>query len=356
MPAIVAAPSQAVPQVGRDPAVITEWNAIASRTISTENATPVPASPLFFAFTSIAMHDAVAAIEGDFEPYLEQPRAHAHASPDVAAATAAHRVLRHYFPASAENLDADYAAFLADVPNGVGKVHGTRVGLAAADALIALRADDDFTTVHPIEVEPGIGVWEPTPPGFAPMAVSWLGFVTPFVLDSPTSIPLPGPDPVDSAEYAVDYEEVKAKGALTGSTRTDDETATALFWMHARRPGRAVQRGDADRDRRAWPGHQPDRPCVRAARHVDFGCQHLLLVREVELRLLAPGDRDTRGGRRQPRDADGCHVDAPGRHSAVPRLHERPCLRERLRLRGLRLPVRRRHDRHRRPLDRAGQT
>ena len=230
VPAIVAVPSQAVPQVGRDPAVITEWNAIASRTISTENATPVPASPLFFAFTSIAMHDAVAAIEGDFEPYLEQPRAHAHASPDVAAATAAHRVLRHYFPASAGNLDADYAAFLADVPNGVGKVHGTRVGLAAADALIALRADDDFTTVHPIEVEPGIGVWEPTPPGFAPMAVSWLGFVTPFVLDSPTSIPLPGPDPVDSAEYAVDYEEVKAKGSLTGSTRTDDETATALFW------------------------------------------------------------------------------------------------------------------------------
>ena len=170
VPAIVAAPSQAVPQVGRDPAVITEWNAIASRTISTENATPVPASPLFFAFTSIAMHDAVAAIEGDFEPYLEQPRAHAHASPDVAAATAAHRVLRHYFPASAETLDADYAAFLADVPNGC-KVHGTRVGLAAADALIALRADDDFTTVHPIEVEPGIGVWEPTPPGFAPMAV-----------------------------------------------------------------------------------------------------------------------------------------------------------------------------------------
>ncbi len=30
----------------------------------TENATPVPASPLYFAFTSIAMHDAVATIEG----------------------------------------------------------------------------------------------------------------------------------------------------------------------------------------------------------------------------------------------------------------------------------------------------
>ena len=228
--AIVAGPSRAVPEVGRDADVVRDWNAIAVRTISTENATPVPASPLYFAFTSIAMHDAVATIEGDFEPYIEQPRAQAHASPEVAAATAAYRVLRHYFAASAANLDADYAAFLARTPDGVGEVHGTRVGRAAADAIIAQRAGDDLTTVHPIEVEPGIGVWEPTPPGFAPMAVSWLGFVTPFVLESSTAIPLPGPDPVGSAEYAVDYNEVKAKGALNGSTRTGDETATALFW------------------------------------------------------------------------------------------------------------------------------
>jgi hypothetical protein len=226
---IVAAPSQALPAVGRDPAVITEWNAIAERTISVENATPVPASPLFFAFTSIAMHDAVAAIDGDFETFFEQPRAKAHASPEVAAATAAHRVLRHYYPGSATNLDRDYAAFLAESRNGVGEVHGIRVGRTAADAVISARADDDFTTPHPVTMEPGIGVWEPTPPATAP-AASWLGFVAPFVLESSTSIPLPGPDPVDSAEYAVDYAEVKAKGALNGSTRTDDETATALFY------------------------------------------------------------------------------------------------------------------------------
>src|SRR5690349_17530478 len=87
--AIVAGPSQAVPEVGRDADVVREWNAIAVRTISTENAAPVPASPLYFAYTSIAMHDAVAAIEGDFETYVQQPRAQAHASPEVAAATAA---------------------------------------------------------------------------------------------------------------------------------------------------------------------------------------------------------------------------------------------------------------------------
>ena len=53
--------------------MISEWNAIAVRTIATENATPVPASPLYFAFVSIAMHDAVATIEGGFEPYHRAP-------------------------------------------------------------------------------------------------------------------------------------------------------------------------------------------------------------------------------------------------------------------------------------------
>ena len=66
----------------------------------------------------------------------------AHASPQVAAATAAYRVLRHYFPNSAKALKNDYKAALAAVPNGVGKVHGIRVGEDAAAALIARRAND----------------------------------------------------------------------------------------------------------------------------------------------------------------------------------------------------------------------
>ena len=250
VPAVVAAPSQAVPNVGRDPAVIREWNAIAVRTIATENATPVPASPLYLAFTSIAMHDAVATIEGGFEPYTELPRPHANASPEVAAATAAHHVLKYYFPNSAANLDADYAAFLADVPNGVGRVHGTRVGEDAAAAIIALRVDDGRGDPHPLLAEPDIGVWRPTPDLLLPMAVPWLGFVDPLVIDSATQFAPPGPDPVDSAAYAVDFNEVKEKGALNGSTRTDDETATAVFWTanpvaqyHAVMRAETAQRG-----------------------------------------------------------------------------------------------------------------
>ena len=60
------------------------------------------------------MYDAVVTIEGGFEPWSQLPRAHAHASPEAAAATAAYRVLHHYFPNSAAALTADYEAALAE--------------------------------------------------------------------------------------------------------------------------------------------------------------------------------------------------------------------------------------------------
>jgi hypothetical protein len=62
------------------------------------------------------------------------------------------------------------------------------------------------------------------------MLVPWLGFVRPLALRSPTQIRLPGPDKLKSRAYARDFAEVKATGAMTGSTRTPAQTETALFW------------------------------------------------------------------------------------------------------------------------------
>lgn len=39
-----------------------------------------------------------------------------------------------------------------------------------------------------------------------------------------------GPYPINSYEYTVDYNEVKNKGAMTGSTRTAEEEQQARFW------------------------------------------------------------------------------------------------------------------------------
>jgi hypothetical protein len=213
-----------------DPAVITEWNAVAVRTIFTEAQQAPPVGQLYLGFVSIAVHDAVAAVDGRYAPYAKQPRAHRHASPQAAAATAAHQVLSHYFPASAQALGSDYAASLAKIPEGAGKTHGIRAGKAAATTLVRLRTGDGRNADVTLNVTPAPGVWRPTPPAFAPMAVPWLGFVRPLLLKSPTRIRLPGPDALNSKAYARDVAEVKATGAASASTRTPAQTETAMFW------------------------------------------------------------------------------------------------------------------------------
>ena len=176
---------------------------------------------MYFGFTSLAMYDAVVTIEGRYEPWSELPRAHAHASPEVAAATAAYKVLSHYFPNSAAALTADYEAALAAIPNGVGKVHGIRVGEDAAAALIARRADDGLTraVAQPQDEPLEPGEWRPTPPAFPAMVGTSLGFVDPLLLPSATHFQLPGPPALDSAEYAAEFAEVRDYGASRAARR-----------------------------------------------------------------------------------------------------------------------------------------
>ncbi|HET6664425.1 MAG TPA: vanadium-dependent haloperoxidase [Acidimicrobiales bacterium] len=230
LPGALAATAQAAPSVAADPSVITEWNTIAARTIFTENATPIPSASLYFGFTSLAVYDAVTAIEGGYQPYIKQAETRANASSEVAAATSAYRVLRHYFPDSKKQLARSYEASLAKVPAGPGVLQGQRVGEAAADAIIGARQDDGRNAPITLDVDPGPGVWRPTPPALAPMAVPWLGFVDPLLLDSPTQVDLPGPDPITSTAYSADFAEVKDYGAKAGSKRSAEQTETALFY------------------------------------------------------------------------------------------------------------------------------
>jgi hypothetical protein len=213
-----------------DAAVVARWNAIAARTIFTENATPIPSSGLYFGFVSLAVYDAVVAIRGGYRPYLRQPHADRRASTDAAAATAAHDVLAHYFPASAANLAADHTATLATVPDGDRETAGVRAGAAAAAKLIRARDGDGRNAAITLDVTPAPGVWRPTPPAFAAMLVPWLGFVRPMVLRSPDRPRLPGPDGIGTQAYRRDLAEVRAYGAATGSQRTAEQTETALFW------------------------------------------------------------------------------------------------------------------------------
>ena len=212
---LVATPAAAGPTSGQaDPGVALDWQRTALRTVFTEGATPVPAGPLYLGFTSLAVDDAVRTASG-------QP----HVSAAAAAAVAAHDVLVAYFPASAAKLDADLTASLAAIPNGRPEDRGAAIGRAAAARMIASRVDDGRNAAVVYSRDPAPGIWQPGPTG---MAVAWLGFVKPLVVQNTVSVD--GPDPLGSAAYAADFDEVKRPGSASSTERTDAQTATALFF------------------------------------------------------------------------------------------------------------------------------
>ena len=121
-----------------------EWQRIAQRTmfVDSQPATPVPASPLYFGFSSLAMDAAVTSARGQGM------------SASAAAAVAAHDVLVEYFPASTTKLDADLATSLSKIPDGRAKRSGIEIGGAAADKMVASRKGDGRNSDHPYTVTP----------------------------------------------------------------------------------------------------------------------------------------------------------------------------------------------------------
>jgi len=207
---------------------VTDWNAITVQATVTA-ARPGPTGVVDIATVQAAVYDAVQAIEKRYQPYyVEIPGAAG--SSTAAAAKAAHDVLVNRFPAQAGSLDTTYQQYLAT--HGLSENDsGVAVGAAAAAGIISLRAcDGSFpaTPPPPFLGSNEIGVWRSTSP--AGMIAPWLGYVTPFTLTRPSQFRAPPPPALTSRHYAMDYNEVKALGALTNSSRTPVQTDIAYFW------------------------------------------------------------------------------------------------------------------------------
>lgn len=216
-----------------------DWNAITSQAVAAAiPARPGPAQILDYAKVHAAVYDAVQAIEGKYEPYyVEIPGASGSSS--AAAAKAAHDVLVNLFPAQAASLDTTYNDYLTS--HGLdANDPGVAVGQQAAAGIIALRANDgSYPNPPPPPFVGGTepGQWRPTPsylPGpptaFSPMAVPWLGTVTPYTLTSPQQFRAKPQPALTSGRYTKDYKEVKRLGGDVNSERTQDQTDIAYFW------------------------------------------------------------------------------------------------------------------------------
>jgi hypothetical protein len=213
-----------------DPAVIRDWNATMVATIVTDAGLGNAVGLFWYSFVQAAVYNAVEGITREYELYKWDVRGPRSASPEAAAAAAAHRVLLNYFPASATRLDNAYAASLAKIPDGRSKWQGIRYGERSARHIIRLRENDGRATVVTFSKPLAAGVWRPTLPGSAPFLAPWLSQVKPFTLRSASQV-RPGPPPsLTSATYTTEFNEVKAFGRKVGSSRSALQTETALFF------------------------------------------------------------------------------------------------------------------------------
>jgi len=222
--------------------VVTDWN------VAFENSLPAPSQrggprlPIrALAIMHVAMFDAVNGIDRKYEPYFVTASAPPGARAEAAAIQAAYTTLSALLPAHQAAYDAQLAASLAALPGDHGNsqsiARGRAWGESVANAILAWRANDGFSTVLPPFVgDTAAGFWRHVPLGAAPNAAYVYTVTEPFVVPDPMAFD-PGPpygfanraDALASAAYAADVNETKAHGGATSAVRTPAELDEALF-------------------------------------------------------------------------------------------------------------------------------
>jgi hypothetical protein len=226
------AQSAAIAVVSYGPNAVSYWNEVASNTITVPAAAAGtreeqrPILQVDLATVHVAIYDAVIAIAGAHQPFAVEPTAPAAgASMEAAAGAAAYRVLSTLFPNRAAKYQGAYDLFVAALPDGEATQRGLALGDEVGRKVVAWRGDD------------GRGVaLAPFVPGGAPGDFRglnpinrFLPSVKPFSIGGAAQFRADPPPALDSAEYAEDFDETKAKGALDSSARSAEQTELARF-------------------------------------------------------------------------------------------------------------------------------
>jgi hypothetical protein len=221
------------------------WNENAINVLGAPQAPPVttpptppglgqgpPLSPLHLAMVHGAIYDAVNAIDGGHEPYLDGLSAPASASKAAAVAQAAHDVLVGLTPATLPlvktRIDDMLTASLAMIDAGSAKTAGQLIGAQAAAAMLLERSTDGRFDVEPFPTSNDVGKWRLV----APLNANSFGqfaTVTPLTMTGPRQWRTGRLPAITSPEYAAEFNEVKALGAQSGSSRTPAQTLLAGF-------------------------------------------------------------------------------------------------------------------------------
>ena len=216
-------------------AVVTDWSLAAYQIIRAADGYKDPmAASRSLAMMHAAIHDAVNTARPRYRRYAlnATPSASGNADAAVAAAVAAHGVLVTLYPQSqaAALTKAELEKTMLEAGVGPAIDAGTRVGEAAAAAVLAKRANDGSAGSEPYVQGTRPGQYRFTPPFDFAAAPHWRN-VTPFALTSASQFRTAPAPALTSAQYLRDYDEVKRVGGkAAGSARSTDETHYAAFW------------------------------------------------------------------------------------------------------------------------------
>jgi hypothetical protein len=215
--------------------VVTQWNDIAitqTRASTQPGATSAGGTSLYVEYVQLAVYNSIVGIEGKYEPYKYSVPAPHDASPEAATVEAAYRILLHLLPDRESALTAAYNLSMAAIPDGTAKTAGQSAGLFSANSLIALRSGDGLGVAwaYTYPSTPVAGVYIPTP-GFTSLVTPWAGQMRPFSFNDPAQfLPDEPPTPLNSREWAEDYNQVKLLGAVNSTVRTPAQTEIGRFW------------------------------------------------------------------------------------------------------------------------------
>ena len=204
---------------------VCEWWEFANR-IAPPYAGGTPEQQRTVTRVSLAMFEALNAIDRRYESYLKLPAGDPTASQDAAAATAAYQVLLHHYPDKKAILDESYAIAMATIPDERRREAGRLIGEQAAKAANAAGAIDASVKQLPYRPRTTPGVWTATAlPSLEPY---WLAY-RPWAIPSAEALRPPPPPALNSERWVKDYEEVRRLGGKASKERTPHQTLMAKY-------------------------------------------------------------------------------------------------------------------------------
>lgn len=209
---------------------VTDWNAIAV-TAAVNEGRGAPAVGVDMAYVHLAVYDAVNAIDGRYSAFAVSPsEVPAGASQEAAAVAAAYRVLLALYPNQSAYLAGEYTLSIGTIADGTSKTDGINLGNEVAALFIAWRSGDGRNAIIPYIPDSGPGVWEPIAPATAP-GFAWIAHMRPFALADNAQFRPEPPPALDSAEWAADFNEIKALGSINSTVRTPEQTEIGRFFL-----------------------------------------------------------------------------------------------------------------------------